>query len=38
MQIKHYPKSAVQKAPFVAALRSRMEQRKHHKLFYKTYK
>jgi DNA (cytosine-5)-methyltransferase 1 len=33
-QIKAYPSAAVQKAPFVGALRDKMEARKHSKLFY----
>ncbi|KAF6265105.1 hypothetical protein COO60DRAFT_1470199 [Scenedesmus sp. NREL 46B-D3] len=33
-QIKAYPNAAVQKAPFVGALREKMEARKHSKLFY----
>ena len=37
-QIKNYPKQTVQRAPFVAALRERMEARRHSKLYYKTYK
>lgn len=32
-QFKHFPNKAVQRAAFVGELRSRMEQRKHHKLY-----
>jgi DNA (cytosine-5)-methyltransferase 1 len=33
-QIRFFPKKEVQRAPFVAALRERMAQRRHHKLYY----
>ena len=37
-QIAHFPKKDVQRAPFVAALKQRMETRRHHKLYYVKHK
>ena len=37
-QIAHFPAKDVQRAPFVAALKQRMETRRHHKLYYVKHK